>query len=213
MIRGNDGDDNLDGGPGSDTLTGGSGKDSLDGGTRWEISHPPPGMFCICDPVAHPDGDSDVIDGGRGKDTVTGLTDPLDKLFSIKRDQRLPDLGRPVQTEPIESPPVNWCGQGPRYVPGELGVTLTPEAADQFLRGEYHGLDALNAQYGPVQIRALYGGSLELRFSNPDDPIRLAPLYSAAQGVAFASPPQIVCLTDPLPIPLVDMVLERGRLL
>jgi len=74
------------------------------------------------------------------------------------------------------------------WVAGELLVGLTLEADEQFLAGNYHGLDDLNSDLGPVEIEYLGFGTLLLRFSEPYHPERLVELYAAAEGVEFADP-------------------------
>ena len=83
----------------------------------------------------------------------------------------------------------------PDWVPGELIVKLTVEASEQFHAGEYHGLDALNEQYGPVEMSILvewYGSIwLLLSFSQMYHPELLADIYGVAEGVIWASPNDI----------------------
>ena len=74
-----------------------------------------------------------------------------------------------------------------RWVPGELLVGLTPEAMDQFNAGQYHGLDNLNAEYGPVQVEPS-SSFLKLKFEQYYNPEYLSPVYAAADGVRYASP-------------------------
>lgn len=77
----------------------------------------------------------------------------------------------------------------PRWAPGELTGRLTTEAMAQFEKGEYHGLDTLTAEYGPVDIIPFARLSMahlnfvQLRFEQRYNPEYLAPLYTAADGV------------------------------
>lgn len=84
-------------------------------------------------------------------------------------------------------PDMNMVTHMPPWTPGELEVTLTPEAMDQYKKGEYHGLDALNAEYGPVDIDA-YDTCLVLRFTQPYHPSVLAVHYGKADGVSRVGP-------------------------
>jgi len=84
-------------------------------------------------------------------------------------------------------PDVNMVTHMPPWTPGELEVTLTPEAMDQYKKGEYHGLDELNAQYGLVEIDAS-GSYLLLRFTQPYHPMVLAVQYGEADGVSRVGP-------------------------
>ncbi len=77
----------------------------------------------------------------------------------------------------------------PPWVPGELIVGLTDEAWEEFINGEYHGLDSLNALYGPVQIEPLsFIKVLVLKFPFHYNPECLSPMYSVAEGVRWAQP-------------------------
>jgi hypothetical protein len=76
----------------------------------------------------------------------------------------------------------------PDWQPGELVVALTPDAWVLFLAGQYHGLDALNAQYGPVQVEIYGAFALHLTFSRAYHPVLLGGIYSAADGVQYAEP-------------------------
>jgi hypothetical protein len=77
----------------------------------------------------------------------------------------------------------------PSWPPGELIVALTSEAWQLYLAGQYHGLDALNAQYGPPQVEVFstYFHELHLTFSQAYNPVLLAAIYETAEGVAYAS--------------------------
>ena len=76
-----------------------------------------------------------------------------------------------------------------RWAVGGLSIGLTPEAWEQFKNGEYHGLDDLNTQYGPVEIETLdFISAIHLRFTQPYNPEYLAPLYGTAEGVRYAEP-------------------------
>ena len=82
----------------------------------------------------------------------------------------------------------------PRWTTGELLGQLTAEAMTQFEKGEYHGLDTLTAEYGPVKIIPFARLSMsdlnfvQLRFERRYNPEKLAPLYTAADGVESAGP-------------------------
>lgn len=88
-------------------------------------------------------------------------------------------------------PYMNSISHRPRWAPGELIVGLTPEAWDRFQNGVYHGLDDLNAQYGPVTVTPLIPPPLPclfLQFEERYNPGYLAPLYANADGVRYAEP-------------------------
>lgn len=87
-------------------------------------------------------------------------------------------------------PDMNSICHRARWAPGELLVTLTAGAWEQFQSGNYHGLDDLNAQYGPVEITILasFMHLLSLQFEEWYNPEYLAPLYAAAEGVVSARP-------------------------
>lgn len=81
----------------------------------------------------------------------------------------------------------------PSWAPGQVIVGLTPEAWQLFIVGQYHGLDALNAQYGPVQVVPYPPGEiLDLRFYRPYHSAALAAMYASADGVLFAEPNHVV---------------------
>jgi len=80
----------------------------------------------------------------------------------------------------------------PPWMPGEFLVGLTAEAWEQFISGEYHGLDDLNAQYGPVEMIPGVLNWLKLQFEQQYNPEYLAPLYAAADGVEYAEPNYII---------------------
>ncbi|MCX6339936.1 MAG: hypothetical protein NTX71_08460 [Candidatus Aureabacteria bacterium] len=87
-------------------------------------------------------------------------------------------------------PDMNMVTHMPPWTPGELEVTLTPEAMDQYKKGEYHGLDVLNVEYGPVKI-VPYDTCLVLRFTQPYHPSVLAVYYGEADGVSRVEPAYI----------------------
>lgn len=76
-----------------------------------------------------------------------------------------------------------------RWAPGSLLVQLTTEAMTLFENGDYHGLDALNAEYGPVKITSTMASInlVSLYFQQRYNPEFLAPLYAAAEGVEYAT--------------------------
>jgi hypothetical protein len=77
----------------------------------------------------------------------------------------------------------------PRFAPGFIYVRLTDSAWSDYLAGQYHGLDALNQQYGPVQVVVLsLIKSFSLRFDQPYNPPALASLYAGAMGVQSTTP-------------------------
>jgi hypothetical protein len=82
----------------------------------------------------------------------------------------------------------------PRWELGQLLGQLTAEAMSQFENGEYHGLDALTAEYGPVEITPYARLSMKdlnfvsFQFEHRYNPRYLAPLVAAADGVKSASP-------------------------
>lgn len=76
----------------------------------------------------------------------------------------------------------------PDRVPGSILVRLTDSAWSEYLAGQYHGLDALNQQYGPVHIVVLsIIKSFSLDFDRPYNPPALASLYAGAPGVQYVS--------------------------
>lgn len=81
----------------------------------------------------------------------------------------------------------------PRWVPGELIGLLSAEAMAQFNQGEYHSLDTLNAEYGPVEIIPFARFSMEdlnfvkFQLKQRYNPEYLVPLYAAAEGVEDVS--------------------------
>jgi hypothetical protein len=88
---------------------------------------------------------------------------------------------------------------------GELIVRLTPEAWEQFKNGNYHGLDELNAQYGPAKIVPSHASyRLLLKFSKPYNPELLAPIYSSADGVEHAYPNSLFFIGIPDRIEVSD---------
>lgn len=76
----------------------------------------------------------------------------------------------------------------PNAVPGYILVRLTDSAWSEYLAGQYHGLDALNQQYGPVHIVVRsFIKTLSLDFDQPYNPPALASLYAGATGVQYVS--------------------------
>ncbi len=71
---------------------------------------------------------------------------------------------------------------------GELLFGLTPEAMEQLKKRQYHGLDALNDKYGPVEIELCGSSFLVLRFERGYNADYLSPIYAAAEGVRYAEP-------------------------
>jgi hypothetical protein len=77
----------------------------------------------------------------------------------------------------------------PDRVPGYILVTLTDSAWSEYLAGQYHGLDALNQQYGPVHIVVhSFIKTLDLDFDQPYNPPALVSLYAGAPGVRYVGP-------------------------
>ncbi|MCX6355179.1 MAG: hypothetical protein NTZ78_09795 [Candidatus Aureabacteria bacterium] len=103
-----------------------------------------------------------------------------------------PDLYEQIHTDLIAIrqayPEMDEVRHFPEWKPGELVAQLTPEAMEQFKKDEYHGMDSLNAEYGPVQMSVLSRDSLLLGFPLPYNPGRIAALYSTADGVREATP-------------------------
>lgn len=87
-------------------------------------------------------------------------------------------------------PRMTCLGHREKWAVGELMLSLTPDAYAQYQRGDYQGLDVLNAAYGPVTISDMGFGStvLHLKFSQPYHPERLAAVYEALDGVVYAEP-------------------------
>ncbi len=79
----------------------------------------------------------------------------------------------------------------PSWAPGRLSVGLTDEAWQLFLAGQYHGLDSLDAQYGPAQVEPSPYGDLLLTFPLPYHPVLLAGFYANADGVQWAEPDHV----------------------
>ena len=78
----------------------------------------------------------------------------------------------------------------PDWEPGELIVKLTAQAFAEFMAGEYHGMDDLNAKYGPVEMTVLIAdlNSIFLDFLQNYNPILLAEIYVEAEGVVWVHP-------------------------
>ena len=77
----------------------------------------------------------------------------------------------------------------PSRVPGYILVGLTDSAWSEYLAGQYHGLDALNQQYGPVHIVVRsFIKTFSLDFDQPYNPPALASLYAGATGVRYVEP-------------------------
>ena len=83
----------------------------------------------------------------------------------------------------------------PAWCPGELLMELTPQAMEDFRAGLYHGLDELNEQYGPVEVREAFENPifnwLKLTFSRPYNPDLLSDVYVKASGVLYVEPNHI----------------------
>jgi len=72
---------------------------------------------------------------------------------------------------------------------GEFEVTLTDSAWTEYKSGAHHGLDALNAQYGPVTVTVEeWRPGFHLQFEKPYEPHQLAKIYETAPGVRWAEP-------------------------
>jgi len=81
----------------------------------------------------------------------------------------------------------------PNRVPGSILVGLTDSAWSEHLAGQYHGLDALNQQYGPVHIDVLsFIKVFSLDFDQPYNPPALASLYAGATGVRYVEPNSMI---------------------
>lgn len=80
----------------------------------------------------------------------------------------------------------------PLWIPGELIGQLTAEAMAQVKTGEYHGLDVVIAEYGPIEIIPSNDASLAdlnyvtFKFSRRCNPECLTRPISAADGVFYA---------------------------
>ena len=89
-------------------------------------------------------------------------------------------------------PAMSLIHHRPLWIPGELMGQLTAEAMAQFKVGEYHGLDTLSAQYGPIEIIPSDSASLAalnfvtFKFSRWYNPECLTRPISAAEGVWYA---------------------------
>jgi hypothetical protein len=95
----------------------------------------------------------------------------------------------------------------PDRVPGSILVRLTDPAWSEYLAGQYHGLDALNQQYGPVHIVVhSFIKTLGLNFDQPYNPPALASLYAGAAGVQYVD--QNVIYGDP-PMDIASATLGR----
>ncbi len=71
---------------------------------------------------------------------------------------------------------------------GRIYVMLDDDAWNEFQQGEYHGLDELNAEYGPVDVTVASEPShyLLLEFDQAYNSMLLAEVYDEAAGVAWA---------------------------
>jgi hypothetical protein len=85
---------------------------------------------------------------------------------------------------------VDYVQARSNWVPGMILVKLTPQAWADYLAGTYTGLDALNAQYGPVSIGIVSspGHLLKLEFQAVYNSALLDDIYTPASGVEFAEP-------------------------
>jgi hypothetical protein len=66
---------------------------------------------------------------------------------------------------------------------GDIFVRLGEDAWSDFERGEYHGLDGLNSQYGPVDYGRILPPYVELKFDRAYNSVLLAEIYEQAEGV------------------------------
>jgi hypothetical protein len=73
----------------------------------------------------------------------------------------------------------------PRGTLGRLYIGLTPQAFAELQAGAYTGMDALNAQYGPVRVCDVQPtlDSVSLCFETCYNPAVLGPIYAEASGV------------------------------
>ena len=76
----------------------------------------------------------------------------------------------------------------PMWVVSKLYVSLTYEATEQFLLGEYHDLDDLNSQLGLASMDYNASVGLVLRFEGRLNPAKLAEFYRAVPSVVKAKP-------------------------
>lgn len=76
----------------------------------------------------------------------------------------------------------------PDWAVGEILVGLTSLAWQEYQEGRFHGLDELNATYGPVDIDVVIPGALKLTFTRPYHPVPLADIYSGAEGIHYVEP-------------------------
>ena len=77
----------------------------------------------------------------------------------------------------------------PNWIPGELLVGLTNEGWAAYLDGTFTELDALNAQYGAINIHPYF--SLHLLFIQFDSlyhPQALGEIYRGLEGVSYTDP-------------------------
>jgi len=92
----------------------------------------------------------------------------------------------------------------PPWAPGELIVGLTDDALEEFMNGEYHGLDSLNTLYGPVEMELILFNYILLEFSLNYNPECLSPIYSAAEGVLSAQPNHTIGDGDDINATIMD---------
>jgi len=75
------------------------------------------------------------------------------------------------------------------WVPGEILLGLTPDAYERFRAGEHETLQALNEQYGLLEVHwwdAL--NACHLTFGQPYHPVALSIEYAAIEGVRYVEP-------------------------
>lgn len=93
-----------------------------------------------------------------------------------------------------------------RHYLGVLVVWLTSSAFDAFLAGNYHGLDKLNDEYGPVVMRVYFAPyrSISLTFDRPYNNRLLAAIYRGAPGTILVEIPGGVMPPDPVEVIAAD---------
>ena len=89
-------------------------------------------------------------------------------------------------------PELNSIRFVPPWIPGEIVIELTPEAAAQMREGEYTDLDSLNSLYGLTEIdTSLFFHRLwwvKLTFEENYHPERLSEIYEPVPSVLAAGP-------------------------
>lgn len=80
----------------------------------------------------------------------------------------------------------------PPWFVSTVEVWLTPEAVEEYERGEYHDLDSLNASYRMSELRRYSQDWFWLVFEGRLNPERLAEIYREVESVANAEAPRIL---------------------